>query len=302
MTIEGYTASGEKINLGNSLSVKISRDEDAPADGLSASFPGGPFPALSRVQISDGEILYFYGMIDEQSTIYGSGGVLEKLEARSMAAPLLDNEAMPQTYTSPSLPAIYARHAAPYGLKGCLGRQESLGGKLTVTKGMSDWQVVEQFCSGFLGVRPKVTVDGILDAGGRGSGKTAVFGDGGFSIRNAKVTRKPYALLSDLYVQTVKGGAYSAHLQSGKAGASGILRKRYVSSTGSRDAALLLREAERDAWELELEAGGWPDLEIGGKAVVSDSRLGQWAGLIVSRLTFLLDSSGKRCRAVLKEA
>ncbi len=302
MTIEGYTVSGEAINLGNPLSIKISRDEDAPADGLSAVFPGVPLPGLTHVKVSDGDTLYFYGIVDEQNAVYGTDGVLGKLAARSMAAPLLDNEAEPQTYTSPSLPAIYARHAAPYGLKGCLGKQESLGGKLTVTKGMSDWQVVERFCTGFLGVRPKVTADGILDAGGKGSGKSAVFGDGGFPLRNAAISRKPVALLSDLYVQTEKGGAYSAHLQSGKAVASGVLRKRYVSSAGIRDAELLMREAERDAWTLELEANGWPDLEIGGKASVKDSRLGQWEGLTVSSLALLLDGSGKRCRVILKEA
>ncbi len=302
MIFEGYTALGEKVNLGNPVSVKISRDEDAPADGFSGTFPGSGFPELSHVKAYDGNTLYFYGIIDEQSEVYETGGISLKLAARSMAAPLLDNEAEPQTYTGPSLQAIYLRHAAPYGLKGCLGKQGSQGGKLTVSKGMSDWQVVEQFCTSFLGVVPKVTAAGVLDASGMRSGKSALFGTGGYPLLSASVRRKPYALLSDLYVQTEKGGAYSAHLQSRKADASGIRRKRYVFFASTRDAELLLRQAERDAWEIELEAAGWPDLEIGGGASVRDSRLGKWEGLIVSSLHLFLDSSGKRCRLVLKGA
>ena len=75
VTCEGFTPAGATIFLGEPLSIKISRDADAPADGLTAEFPHRSLPDLCRVRIWDGGTLYFSGIVDEQHEILALSGM-----------------------------------------------------------------------------------------------------------------------------------------------------------------------------------------------------------------------------------
>lgn len=68
MTYFGYTAAGEKVNLGAPVSVIINRDEDAPADDFTGIFPAASaMPPITAVRAFRGEELAFNGIVDEQT-------------------------------------------------------------------------------------------------------------------------------------------------------------------------------------------------------------------------------------------
>ncbi len=299
MTCEGFTPAGATIFLGEPLSIKISRDADAPADGLTAEFPHRSLPDLCRVRIWDGGTLYFSGIVDEQHEILALSGMTVKISARGMAAPLLDSEALPQTYRNPSLPSLYNRHAAPFGLAGCRGPTNAACGEMTVEKGTSDWQMLEQFCREFLKTSPRVTVEGIFDASGKPC-RELRFGTSGIPYYALEYRRNWYPLLSDVYVQTEKGGAYTACLHGELARQHGILRKRYLSVSASASAEKLLADSVSDSLELRVRCYGWYDAEPGDTAEIDCPAFGNLPRARVQGASYSLDSSGKTCTIFLK--
>ena len=132
------------------------RQPTAWRHGSPAGFqPGGRAAGISFYQIiKDGEV-FFRGLIDEQEVAIDSGGVSLQVCARSLAALLLDNEAIPQTYYVPSAKLIYQRHAQPYGFPAFSGRDKAFSAKLQIDKGTSEWEVIESFCRDHLGARPR---------------------------------------------------------------------------------------------------------------------------------------------------
>lgn len=96
----------------------------------------------------------FDGIVDIQKESCADKMML-MLVARSRAALLLDNEAVPQTYGMPSLATIFARHVQPYGFTTFYGNVKAFNGELTITKGMSEWQAAAEFCTRFC-MKPRV--------------------------------------------------------------------------------------------------------------------------------------------------
>ena len=148
------------------LSVDISMDEDVPADSLLAVFPLVSTEELKEVTVFDDGEAVFIGVVDEMERVIAENGVYLCVTARSLAAHLLDNEAMPQSYDHPSAQLIYERHARDYGLKRGEKDDAACFGKMTVTKGMSQWSVIENFCNACYSSKPRVSADGILYMGG----------------------------------------------------------------------------------------------------------------------------------------
>lgn len=102
------------LDLGIPFSVELKKDEDAPADSLSVSFPyAGEVPQLPQLHMYRNGSLVFDGIVDEQAMSFGTNGRTLTLECRSRSALLLDNEALPQQYQHPSLPLLFERARPP---------------------------------------------------------------------------------------------------------------------------------------------------------------------------------------------
>lgn len=309
MTYFGYTPAGDEINLGAPVSVIINRDEDAPADDFTGIFPApaiSPIPPITVIRVFHGEELVFYGIVDEQTAQISSGGSTLKLIARSRAALLLDNEALPQTYIYPSLQTIFERRAAPYGFRGYLGTPGAYNGEMTVTKGMSEWQVIESFCAYFLGTAPKITVDGILDASGDRPKECFRFSNTGAGILYLaiSVSSKYHTLISEIYAQTGRAGEYAVKNADKKAAEFAVMRKRYLTAAKSGKAYFnsrqMMKAAHRKFQEIVLTCAGEVGAELGSKAVVEDKSLGGLSGLSIAKITYMLGSTGEFSRVTLR--
>ena len=91
------TGSDKKVALLPPISVQINVHEDAPADDMTVIFPLiEQVPKIATIRVWNGEKPIFSGIIDEQIMGVTKNGAMLKLIARSRAALLLDNEAMPQ--------------------------------------------------------------------------------------------------------------------------------------------------------------------------------------------------------------
>lgn len=293
MIFYGIGPGGER-RLPAPARVRLNRSVEAPADALSAVFPFqgdvGNLTAL-RVLEEDGTVC-FEGIVDEQTLAFDTGAQM-KLEARSRAALLLDNEAAAETMMNPTLALIFARYFAPHGFDGFLGDGGAFPGELTVAKGMSEWQAAALFCRKFLGVAPRVE-NGLLNASGSGPEGTLRFGG---EIRFSALTvQYDYCrMLSELVAVGADGK--SAVLRCGEAQALGVARRRYL--TKGANGELLMRNARKKSLAVTVECPGAVKGLPGMRAQVNAA---QWSGvdLEVSETEYRLEPEGETTRFLLR--
>ena len=102
ITLELTYPSGAVYRLRQPISVSIVRSLESPAQSLSASFPiiKGLLPDIGvGARLLRGGAEIFSGFCDQQVTREDEKGRTFTIQARSRGGLLLDNEALPRTYT-----------------------------------------------------------------------------------------------------------------------------------------------------------------------------------------------------------
>lgn len=261
LSFEVTDINGRKTTFASPLSVSIVSSEDAPADSLSAVFAvSGSVPVLKSISAKMQGETVFLGEIDRQDEVISGRSHRLELKARSIAAVLLDNEARPQQYFMPSMPLLMERHFAPLGFTRFIGTDKAFNGELIISKGMSEWAVLQEFCDKFLRTKPKIGFDGVIDISGSDPKAELFIGDT-YSVLYKKKTFRRSAVISEIFARTHNGGGYDMHLESDNAERLGIRRRRFVSSINSKSRSLLDTEkiiprAERSAVGCETEIAG----------------------------------------------
>ncbi len=207
--------------------VTIASSYNAPADRLSVSFAvKGDVPVLSSVEVRSAGERAFFGYVDEQSVRKDKNGVLLSVSARSLAAVLLDNEARPQVYCCPSMELLMKRHFEPLGFDRFRGDGRAFNGQLTVSKGMSEWSVLEALCRFMSGVRPKVDKYGVIDISGEESDEVL------YLSRDCVISQirelRNSVLVSKIIARTNISGGFDMPIENKKAVMLGVKRRRYV--------------------------------------------------------------------------
>lgn len=293
----GVTPDGEVL-LPAPAEVVWDAGEDAPADSFSGVFPlEKSFGDLTGVKVLGGDELLFDGVTDIQRETSAAGGRVLKLAARSRAGLLLDSEAVPQIYSYPSLPMIYARHVAPYGFSGWQGGDRVFEGTMQVAKGMSEWQAAALFCAAFLRIAPRVR-GSVFDASGQIPQEELRFGGAGLRYLSAEVKNRFCDRYSEVLAPAPSGGTYVSAAEDAGTQALGIRRRRCLKSADG--AGALLSSADRKAFAATVECPGRVQAEIGAPAVFCGGVLGTFGGLTVAGVRYLLDASGERTRIVLR--
>lgn len=119
----------------------------------------------------------FTGVVDDFACVCGGDGRYLELSGRGMAALLLDNEALPAQYQQATRADIVADHVAPYGIQTVGGGQLPAVSGFTVTSGVSEWSVVQEFACFYGGVVPRFDREGRLVLDGHSDGETLLVTD-----------------------------------------------------------------------------------------------------------------------------
>ena len=300
MTYIGVTPQGKSIVLPPPVSVKLNRGEDAPADGFTGVFPlEKSLGNLTGIRIfNQKQLLCFDGIVDEQKESCAGERKLT-LIARSRAALLLDNEAMPQTYHMPSLQTIFTRHIQPYGFQGYSGEAKAYNGELVITKGMSEWQAAAEFCIRFLKIKPCIIGDTFDATGEKPEGKIIFDNAAGTLYSSIEKDDQYHYLLSELMVKSCGSGNYSLAAQNKEAVSLGVRRRRYLSD-GNQNADALISTANRKAFRIVVTCPGGLAASLWMSAAVRDTALGTMDGLYISQIAYRLDASGESSRITLR--
>lgn len=299
-----YTVTGKEVPLLPPISAIINAHEDAPADDMTVVFPllEKP-PEIVSIRVWQEEQPVFSGIVDEQIIQVTQSGTVLKIVARSRAALLLDNEAMPQEYINPSLTLLYQRHVEPYGFCGFIGNGDPFQTKMTVTKGISQWQVIEEFCISCFGTIPRVTADNYIDCSGATPAGMLVFdnyNEQANSYLSITYRDKFFKRISELYVQPKLGQPYTSLFHDERAHKLGIERRRFVVANNYRGKRMI-HSAKRKATEVSVACAGGIYGAIKMPAVIHDSILGTIDKLSVAGWTYTLNSKGECCTYVLRK-
>ena len=224
---------GRKKHMEELLSLSIISSSDAPADSLRAVFPvKGSVGEYTDIEVYLGNESIFHGMVDEQTEEKGEKGHFLELRARTMEAVLLDNEARPETLCLADGDLIFERHFRDLGFKGIRGGGTPCGGELVISKGMSEWDVLEEFCNKFSGTRPVIHNDGIIDISGKDNSALIMLSPD--RIGYVKKCLRRSRVISEIFARTYNAGGYEMRLTGELAEKKRIRRRRFVNASETK--------------------------------------------------------------------
>jgi prophage tail gpP-like protein len=295
---------GEALELKNPLSMTLSMDEDIPADSVSVCFCGGMnIDGYGFLEISDGEEIIFSGIVDEVSRVISYDKDYTRVNARSMAAVLLDNESKPVFYNNLSTDVVFLNHLKPYGIKEYKGRNEYLPGSFNVSKGSTNWQVLQSFCVNRFGCRPRIRPDGTADFEGLKNDREVVFSNkNGIKYISVKENKRLFKRLSSVFVKC-DDGEYSSCIANPEAGDSETKRERYLDATNpfvtTEQAEKMIRNSNRDCYVVTITCPVRLTGILGAKASADDLDF-SFDNMYVSSLRYSLSYSGESTVVTLR--
>lgn len=297
----GITHQGESKELPSPLRMRLEKSLFTPAHAFFGEFAAdAPAKEIKTLQGFAAGQMIFDGLVDEQSTACSAKGTLLSVSARSRAALLLDNEAIPRSYRQPSLADIIQIHCAPYGLSAYRGAG-SCPAEFTVSKGMTEWGVLERFCRSVIGVYPRILDDGTIDASGQFSGKKILISNqtpGGLRFFSAKAVKRRYGIVSEVKYKLSSSSDYTYSLINGTAEEEGICARRLVNLGGNPDwmnrylIDRKIRDSMRDRFFITAMLPGILLPEIGTPAAFLDDVLGEYREMAVSGVVCRCSAQG----------
>ncbi len=160
ITIKGTDSDGKEYTLPYPFWLTFESDIDAPADALTLTYLNQDLPEICMITVT-GDI-YFDGIIDLISRKKSQDGDKTVLNARSLAAILLDSEASPGEHTDLSLDMVYWDFYCLGKIKGFLYDTFTPVSSITLPKGTSKWRFLTLFCEQTMGNKPRITDDGYI--------------------------------------------------------------------------------------------------------------------------------------------
>lgn len=116
-----YSLNGECRKVEDIVSFELSKSIDAPCDGLRLTYLSRQNePEINRVEIFDGDKKIFKGYCDTQQETSGRDGTVHFIYARSSLCLLVDNQAQPCVYQSPSADTLFIKNARAFGFVNAL--------------------------------------------------------------------------------------------------------------------------------------------------------------------------------------
>ncbi|MBQ2944278.1 MAG: hypothetical protein IJD93_06290 [Ruminococcus sp.] len=295
----------ERHSLSLPLSAVLSRDINTPADSLSLEFPSALWQELAFISVYDDDKEIFSGVVDEQIIILHKNA-RTKLVCRSKAAFLLDNEAKPQSFRDVSAKLIFERYAKPFGFKLADVEDASLKGSFVVKKGVSCWQVLQDFSKAVWGAVPYVFGD-TLFLNGKASESEVVFSDcgKGVAFTSLEYNRLRCKLISKVRVKLKSGEDYNALVTSTDAQDRKVVRERYINATelSSKtlaDAERLIGASKTASEIIVLTVPFCMTDALAVCACVESSEIGRLDGFCVTGIRYSFSENEEFTRLTLK--
>lgn len=298
-----YNLKEEKFIPQNIMSYELSRDTDAPCDGLRITFAGdSSLDEIYRVEVFDNDKMVFNGYADTQREQMDDEGSTVFIYARSSACVLVDNEAEPRSYYKPSLLSLFEIYAKEFGFESEL-EDVCCSADYLITKGTSCYDAINNFAVGVIGKSIMVDVNNKLvipdDALSFAINPRDVISEKRVINRGSAISVVDYKINSDL--------EYNYHLKSRFMERQRINRKRKIniSTLPLWQQELTLRNIMSRACDsyncIELVLDGSHMIPLFSRIAYDSRYQGVTRDYYLSSCKIIFDSKGERTRLVLSK-
>lgn len=296
----------KEITLTDCISVSVNMEENVPAHDLSVTFAYRDVPELVTVTMLNEREILFTGIVDEQIRECSAKGDFLKLNCRSMAAKLLDNESVPISYTHPSVDVILRNHAKPFSVYCENSSDDTYFGTQTVAKGSTNWQAVEDFSKNMYHNKPIVSELGLLCFDNPKKDVTTVFSNISDGVRFFEFCeqRKRCEEISAIRIKAVNSAGYHMLIENKDACDRKIQRERYLNAVFTNTPAIyahnMIKNSRKKAYTVTLSAVGCHISSFLSNAVVKLSQDKTLDSLYVSAVRYNLSADGDITTLTLK--
>ncbi len=298
-----YNLNEEKIIPHNIMSYELSRDTDAPCDGLRITFAcDSPLDEIYRVEVLNNDEVIFNGYADTQREQMNDEGGTAFIYARSSACVLVDNEAEPRSYYKPSLLSLFEIYAKELGFESEL-EDISCSADYLITKGTSCYDAINNFAVGVLGKNIMVDVNNKLvipdDELSSAVNPKDVISEKKIINRGSAVSVVDYKINSDL--------EYNYHLKSRFMERQKINRKRKIniSALPLWQQELTLKNIMNRACDsyncIEIVLEGSHMIPLFSRIQYDSRYQGVTGDYYLSSCKIIFDSNGERTKLVLSK-
>ena len=278
------------------LKVNFVSSEDAPADSLTAVFSAdGVIYPLMSIEVTDNNERIFYGYIDTQSDEQSINGYFLTVTARSLESILLDNEALPQTYSMVSMRDLMKRHFELLGFNNFKGTDKTFDDEFVITKGMSEWAVLANFCRKFTGTVPKIDCHGNIDIS-ENKDNDCIYISSSQCI-SKKHTLKRHLLISLIMERAAVSDGYVMPFEDELAKSLKVNRKRYINTVDNKNlspmsARNILDNADNKYEQVILEVSGCIICRVGDELILDNED----KKYIIKEIHYSLGIDGEKTR------
>lgn len=298
------TADNIEHEIKNITRLTFSQSADAACDSVWAYFKSeNVLGEAVSVRLFDGARLIFNGYCDCQKITEDKDGFKVYIFARSGAALLVDNQAEPYTYFSPSGKQLCLLYAKPFGIECALPEIYS-SESYQVSGSTSCYGAINQFvyfCTGYsIAVTPENELCLLTP-----SNDIKHFDD--YTVLSVKSTinrSEPISIIN--YKDSFNAGGYGHHTRSDFADSRQINRCRYVNLNSlapwQRDYTVLqrLKKSFDEYMLLELELAGYADEKLLQRFSFS-SRIGNFDDYALVEKRYICDENGSRTKLTLRK-
>ncbi len=304
-----HLCDGAALTLPPLLAWEMDYTAGVPCDAFWLRFRGsaGLMPALHKAVTFTGRqdgATVFTGVVDEYHLEWSENGALIEISGRGMAARLLDNESLSQTYGTATTAMILRDHVTRYGITVADSGSLAAVPGFSISSGSSEWSVLYHFAQYYSRVTPRFDRQGRLLLSGFPDTVARTL-DSSLPITGLRYTEKRYGCLSAVLVQS-KNQLYSTTVtDSSYLAQGGMARQVITMPTNAAYQAMRysgqyqLDQSKRERYLLEITLAlpfwGWPgelvqvDLDKAGCS-------GQWR---VQESKVQLDEDGQRTALTL---
>lgn len=303
LTFYIYDLNLNKTRVENLLSFEFSKDIDAACDGLRLSFLSKKtLDEISRVEMYEGEKKIFRGFCDVQKESVGDGGYTVFLYARSSACLLVDSEARPAVYYSPSAMSLFYDNAKEFGF---VSKLPALSCKYDyrVDKGTSCFGAINNFvytlCGKSITVSPENEIMLLQSDGKVKLGKYDIISEKRTINRATPICRIDYKISGD--------SNYVHHMKSRALEKKGVIRSRKLNISAlpqwQREYTIKNRmnAACSDYIIFELVLDGCHNFSLFDSAEYESAHFGSIENCFISSVCISGDGSGELTRIKINQ-
>lgn len=296
-----YDLQGNCRQIKNILSYELSKSINAPCDGLRLTYISDESEdEIKMVEAFDNDKKIFKGFCDTQQETLNSEGAVNFIYARSSICLLVDNQAQPYIYQSPSVASLFIKNAQQFGFVNALPNVYC-SSLYQVRLGFSCYTAINSFVSGITG--KKVMADAYDNLFLPDGNNTISLND--YSIISEKRIINRGQALTVIDYKINSSDDYVYHCKSRFADKQGIKTGKKINLSSlpewQRKYTLsnLLKSGNNSYYSVELTVDGYGDFALYDSVEYKSSYLGELKDYYISSVRSICDSKGKRTKLTL---